>query len=64
MSPNTTRSVGQRRTARSPPEVQIADLQDQLRTIAVDLESATGKRRGREQCVGGDRRAMLDGARG
>lgn len=39
-------------------EAQIADLQDQLRTIAVDLESATGKRRRREQRVGGDRRAM------
>jgi circadian clock protein KaiC len=39
-------------------EAQIVDLQDQLRTIAVDLESATGKRRSREQRVGGDWRAM------
>ena len=39
-------------------EAQIADLQDQLRTIAVDLESATSRRRRREQRVGGDRRAM------
>jgi circadian clock protein KaiC len=39
-------------------EAQIAGLQDQLRTIAVDLESATGKRRSREQRVGGDWRAM------
>jgi circadian clock protein KaiC len=39
-------------------EAQIADLQGQLRTIAVDLESATGERQLREQRVGGDRRAM------
>jgi circadian clock protein KaiC len=39
-------------------EAQVADLQDQLRTIAVDLQSATGKQRRREQRVGGDRRAM------
>jgi circadian clock protein KaiC len=39
-------------------ETQIADLQDQLRRIAVDLESEAGKRRRRRQRVGGDRRAM------
>jgi circadian clock protein KaiC len=39
-------------------EAQIAGLQDRLRTIAADLDSATDKRRRRQQRVGGDRRAM------
>jgi circadian clock protein KaiC len=43
---------------RQTVEAQIAGLQDQLRSIAVDLDSATGKRRRRQQRVGGDRRAM------
>jgi circadian clock protein KaiC len=43
---------------RQAVEAQIASLQDQLRSIAVDLGSATGKRRRRQQRAGGDRHAM------
>jgi circadian clock protein KaiC len=39
-------------------ETQIAALQDQLRTVAGDLERAAGEQRRRETRVDGDRRAM------
>jgi circadian clock protein KaiC len=39
-------------------ETQIATLQDQLRTVAGDLERVAGEQRRRETRIGGDRRAM------
>jgi circadian clock protein KaiC len=54
----TMRVQGDLAVRRQAIEAQIAALQDQLRTVAGDLERASGEQRRRETRVGGDRRAM------
>ena len=55
---DATRAQNELAVRRDALEAQLAALQDQLRTIAGDLDQMRSERRRRAQRVGGDRRAM------